>query len=88
MQLKAELTEISNIYASKSHIDEIYDESITARLDCGHFIGRETLIDMIRKFIDMKKFRITCPCDNLEDSNTCGKEIKFNTIKRIGALTR
>jgi hypothetical protein len=43
---------------------------------------------MIRKLIDMKRFQIKCPFDDYETGMMCGKEIKFSTIKRMGALTR
>ena len=60
-QGKINIAEISSIIADANAIDEITGEEGTARMRCGHHIGRDTMTQMVRSLISSNQYEIRCP---------------------------
>lgn len=61
MQLKADLADVSKIVADIHGEDEISGETGTAKMSCGHNIGRDTMTTFVRSLITANKYEIKCP---------------------------
>lgn len=59
-QSKIDLNQVSKIVAVQEE-DPISGESITVKMPCGHVIGRDSMVGLVRSLIDAKKYHIICP---------------------------
>lgn len=55
-QTKADIADINNIVADIQGIDTISLEQGTAKMTCGHSIGRDTMTTLVRSLVTSNKY--------------------------------
>jgi hypothetical protein len=61
IQSKADIAEVSAVIAYANGIDPLTDEVGTAKMSCGHHIGKDSMTMLIRSLIFSNKYEIRCP---------------------------
>lgn len=56
VQGKIDIAEVSAIIADANGIDPLTDEVGTAKMSCGHHIGKDSMTALIRSLISSNKF--------------------------------
>ena len=67
--------------------DPISLEVNTARMPCGHVIGRDCMTQFIRSVVQSNQFKIMCPSYKT-DGSRCQLEWDFELCRKIGIFTK
>ena len=87
IQTKIDISEVSAIIVDSNGIDPLTDEVGTAKMSCGHHIGKDSMTVLIRSLISSNKFQIRCPNYD-EDNQPCLALWDYSICKKIGVFTK
>jgi hypothetical protein len=87
IQDKITVAEVSSIIADANGVDPINDEKGVAKMCCGHWVSRGTLISLIESIISSGHFEIRCPFPD-ENDLICSALWEFKDCKKIGVFTK
>jgi hypothetical protein len=86
IQAKCDIDEVPGLIVSYEQ-DPISLEEITARMPCGHVIGRDCMTQFIRSLVQAHIFTITCPSYKPNDQR-CACEWDYALCKKVGVFTK
>jgi hypothetical protein len=85
LQTKCDIDEIPGLIVSYEQ-DQISLEEKTARMPCGHVIGRDCMTQFIRSLVQANLFTITCPSYK-PNGQKCTCEWDYALCRKIGVFT-
>lgn len=86
IQTKCDNNEIPGLIVSYEQ-DPISLEDKTARMPCGHVIGRDCMTQFIRSLVNCHLFTITCPSYK-PNGERCSCEWDYALCRKIGVFTK